>query len=104
MVIGERFAWGHLQKTAGNATLGMFQLFPDLIVYADPLNVEDKHASFASRADQLDGKLLLSNMRRLAFCEGPAVIRFRLLRACWCHAVSVSAPQVDADLHTQIWI
>jgi hypothetical protein len=65
MVIGERFAWGHLQKTAGDATLGMFQLFPDLILHADPRNVEDKHTSFASRADQLDGKLLVSNMRRL---------------------------------------
>src|SRR4051812_34514489 len=65
MVIGERFAWGHLQKTAGDATLGMFQLFPDLIVHADPRNVEDKHASFGTRADQVDGKLLASNIRRL---------------------------------------
>jgi hypothetical protein len=65
MVIGERFAWGHLQKTAGDATLGMFQLFPDLILHADPRNVEDKHASFVSRADQVEGKLLASNFRRL---------------------------------------
>ena len=65
MVIGERFAWGHLQKTAGDATLGMFHLFPDLILHADPRNVEDKHASFASRADQVEGKLLASNFRRL---------------------------------------
>jgi hypothetical protein len=65
MVIGQRFAWGHLQKTAGDATLGMFKLFPDLIVFSDPSNVEDKHASFASRADQVEGKLLASNLRRL---------------------------------------
>jgi hypothetical protein len=38
MVIGERFAWGHLQKTAGNATLGMFHLFPDLVLDADSPN------------------------------------------------------------------
>ena len=65
MVIGERFAWGHLQKTAGDATLGLFGLFPELVVFADPRNTEDKHASFADRADQLEGKLLVANIRRL---------------------------------------
>jgi hypothetical protein len=65
MVIGERFAWGHLQKTAGDATLGLFRLFPDLILYSDPSNVEDKHASFASRAAEVEGKLLAANFRRL---------------------------------------
>jgi len=65
MVIGERFAWGHLQKTAGDATLGLFRLFPELIVYSDPRNVEEKHASFATRAADVDGKLLAANFRRL---------------------------------------
>jgi hypothetical protein len=65
MVIGERFAWGHLQKTAGDATLGLFRLFPGLILYSDPRNVEEKHASFASRAAEVDGKLLAANFRRL---------------------------------------
>jgi hypothetical protein len=65
MVIGERFAWAHLQKTAGDATLGLFLLFPDLILYADPRNVEDKHASFATRAAEVEGKLLAANFRRL---------------------------------------
>jgi hypothetical protein len=65
MVIGERFAWGHLQKTAGDATLGLFRLFPGLILYSDPSNVEDKHASFASRASEVEGKLLAANFRRL---------------------------------------
>lgn len=65
MVIGERFAWGHLQKTAGDATLGLFRLFPELVVYSDPRNVESKHASFATRAADVEGKLLASNFRRL---------------------------------------
>jgi len=65
MVIGETFAWGHLQKTAGDATLGLFRLFPHLIVYSDPRSVEEKHASFASRAADIDGKLLAANFRRL---------------------------------------
>ena len=65
MVIGERFAWGHLQKTAGDATLGLFRLFPELVVYSDPRNVESKHASFATRAPDVEGKLLASNFRRL---------------------------------------
>ena len=65
MVIGERFAWGHLQKTAGDATLGLFGLFPDLVVFADPRNTEAKHASFGDRKDQIEGKLLVANIRRL---------------------------------------
>jgi hypothetical protein len=65
MVIGERFAWGHLQKTAGDATLALFRLFPHLIVYSDPRSVEEKHASFASRPAEIEGKLLAANFRRL---------------------------------------
>jgi hypothetical protein len=40
-------------------------MFPDLIVYSDPRSVEEKHASFASRAAEIDGKLLAANFRRL---------------------------------------
>jgi hypothetical protein len=65
MVIGERFVWGHLQKTAGDATLGLFRLFPELVLYSDPRNVEEKHASFATRPAEIDGKLLAANLRRL---------------------------------------
>jgi hypothetical protein len=65
MVIGERFAWGHLQKTGGDATLGMFQLFPRLIVHADPRNVQQKHAPFSSREHEVEGKMLACNLRRL---------------------------------------
>ena len=65
MVIGERFAWGHLQKTAGDATLGLFGLFPDVVLFADPRNTEEKHASFADRSAEVEGKLLAANIRRL---------------------------------------
>jgi hypothetical protein len=65
MVIGERFAWGHLQKTGGDATWELFRMFPGVVVFADPRNIEAKHASFVERADQVRGKLLVSNIRRL---------------------------------------
>jgi hypothetical protein len=65
VVIGEHFAWAHLQKTAGDATLLMFRLFPNLIVHADPRNVQDKHATFAERASAVEGKILACNIRRL---------------------------------------
>lgn len=65
MVIGENFAWGHLQKTGGDATLGMFQLFPDLILHADPRNVQEKHRPFGEPEHDIQGKLLLCNLRRL---------------------------------------
>jgi hypothetical protein len=65
MVIGERFAWCHMQKTGGDATLELFELFPRLIVRADARNVEAKHTPFAEREPDVRGKLLACNIRRL---------------------------------------
>jgi hypothetical protein len=65
MVIGERFAWAHLPKTGGDATLAMFKLFPDLIEFADPDDTNDKHAQFHSRAQLIRDKHLVMNFRRL---------------------------------------
>jgi hypothetical protein len=74
VVIGEKFAWGHLRKTGGNATLELFQLFPELILMADPNQREDKHRPFAQREAQLGNKLLVCNIRRL-----PSLV------LSWCH-------------------
>jgi hypothetical protein len=65
VVIGEKFAWGHLRKTGGDATLNWFQLFPELIESADPKHREDKHRPFTDRERQIEGKLLVCNIRRL---------------------------------------
>src|SRR5262245_36622747 len=65
MVIGVGFAWAHLPKTGGDATLAMFRLFPDLIEFADPDDTNDKHAFFHSRAAEIRGKVLAMNIRRL---------------------------------------
>jgi hypothetical protein len=65
MVIGERFAWAHLQKTGGDATLAMFQQFPSLILHADPRDEPDKHTPFGDREELVRGKVLACNIRRL---------------------------------------
>jgi hypothetical protein len=65
MVIGEKFAWGHLRKTGGNATLMMFQLVPELIHTADPNHLEGKHRPFVERDVHVSNKLLVCNIRRL---------------------------------------
>jgi SAM-dependent methyltransferase len=65
MVIGDRFAWGHLEKTGGDATVELFLALPELIRFADPLSSEEKHTAFADREPQVRGKLLVLNMRRL---------------------------------------
>lgn len=65
MVIGKAFAWAHLPKTGGDATLGLFRLFPELIAYADEAHCHEKHASFGSRESQVRDKLLATNIRRL---------------------------------------
>ena len=65
MVIGEKFAWGHLRKTGGDATLALFRLFPELIHTADPHHREDKHRPFTEREAHVSNKLLVCNIRRL---------------------------------------
>jgi hypothetical protein len=65
LIIGEQFAWGHLPKAAGDTTLQMFGIFPELVLHADPADGNDKHALFKARADLLSGKLLMLNIRRL---------------------------------------
>jgi hypothetical protein len=65
MVIGERFAWGHIPKTGGDATQALFGLFPELIVSADPHDTNRKHSLFRDREAEVAGKLLALNIRRL---------------------------------------
>ncbi len=65
MVIGERFAWGHLPKTGGEATRAMFSHVPELVRFADAPNTLDQHKTFAERRDQVEGKVLALNIRRL---------------------------------------
>ena len=65
MVIGEKFAWGHLEKTGGDATVEFFLAVPELIRFADPASSEEKHALFGSRRSDIRGKVLSLNMRRL---------------------------------------
>jgi hypothetical protein len=65
MVIGEQFAWCHMQKTGGDATLLLFGVVGRLIVHADPRNEQAKHATFGEREREVGGKLLACNIRRL---------------------------------------
>jgi hypothetical protein len=65
MVIGEKFAWGHLPKTGGEATRTMFDLFPELIVFADPVRTLEQYTSFKDRQEMVAGKQLVLNIRRL---------------------------------------
>jgi hypothetical protein len=65
VVIGERFAWAHLPKTAGDATWCILRDVPGLVTFADPLDSNDKHLPFFARAQEVSGKLLAMNIRRL---------------------------------------
>jgi hypothetical protein len=65
MVIGHEFAWAHLPKTGGNATLAFFDLFPHLIVSADRRDSRLTHTYFPDRADEVSGKQLVLGIRRL---------------------------------------
>jgi hypothetical protein len=65
VVIGERFAWGHLEKTGGDATLQLFEQVPELVRFADPVDADDKHRLFAEREAEVRGKVLALNLRRL---------------------------------------
>jgi hypothetical protein len=65
MVIGRRFAWAHLPKTGGDATLAMLCSVPGLVQFADPADSQDKHMPFFGREPEVAGKLLVMNIRRL---------------------------------------
>jgi hypothetical protein len=52
-------------KTGGDTTLRLFQLFPDLIEYADTDGDQAKHARFSERPERVVGKTRLMNIRRL---------------------------------------
>ena len=63
--MGERFAWGHLGRTGGDATVDFFLAFPELIRFADPVTSPDKHTPFSARKSAIRGKVLALNIRRL---------------------------------------
>jgi hypothetical protein len=65
VVIGRRFAWAHLPKTAGDATHLMLNAVPGLVRFADPPDSNDKHLPFFAREREVQGKLLAMNIRRL---------------------------------------
>lgn len=65
MVIGERFAWAHMPKTAGDATYSMLASVPGLVLASDPPRSNQKHVTFWEREAEVTGKLLVMNIRRL---------------------------------------
>jgi len=64
MVIGKRFAWGHMGKTGGDATWQLFRCVPDLVEFEHLPENPSKHERFTDRTD-LEGKQLVLNLRRL---------------------------------------
>jgi hypothetical protein len=67
MVIGQNFAWAHLPKTGGSATLELFLLFPEVIVFADVDDSNAKHTLFTEREQEVRDKQLVMNIRRLPY-------------------------------------
>src|SRR5437867_2298871 len=65
MVIGDKFAWGHLPKTGGEAARTMFGLFPELVRFSDPWDSYEQHTSFREREAQVSGTQRALNIRRL---------------------------------------
>lgn len=51
MIVGQRFVWEHMPKTAGDATATMFGMLPDLVQYADELDSLTKHEPYAKRPE-----------------------------------------------------
>ena len=65
MIVSQRFVWGHIPKTGGDATATMIARVPRLVVLADDLRDHAKHLSFDERRGSIEGKLLVANIRRL---------------------------------------
>ena len=68
MVIGERFAWAHLPKTGGSATLELFRLFPEADRVRRPRRIErEARAVHGAPRGGDRGQALAMNFRRLPF-------------------------------------
>jgi hypothetical protein len=66
MVIGEKFAWGHIGKTGGDATAIFFSCFEDeLRMHIDGSGDPTKHDYFQDRGISDENRILILNIRRL---------------------------------------
>jgi len=66
MILGEKFVWGHLGRTAGDTTLKWFVThFSHLVVDYHEASNPQKHRSFASAPDWCKDRILVANLRRL---------------------------------------
>lgn len=65
MIIGRDFVWAHLAKAGGEMTHALFNLFPEVIEFADDAHTVAQHTAFEDRAEQLAGKRRVLNIRRL---------------------------------------
>lgn len=63
MVIGERFVWGHIGKTGGDAIASLFAAIPLLAHTIDPPDRVEKHDTFGFRGIQKEVYAL--NIRKL---------------------------------------
>ena len=72
MVIGERFVWVHIPKTAGDSTRKMFDLVKGSYLFGDHSTVEIKHRTFTQtmaagdlQSHNIAAKDRILNLRRL---------------------------------------
>lgn len=63
MVIGRGFAWGHIPKTGGDATMKLFSVVPDIVIAMDARQDPRKHDPFEARHVFVPRFIL--NIRRL---------------------------------------
>jgi hypothetical protein len=65
VIIGKDFAWAHLGKAGGEMTHALFNIFPELIEYADEPHTLEQHTPFQERAEQVGDRVRVLNIRRL---------------------------------------
>jgi hypothetical protein len=65
MIIGRDFVWAHLAKAGGEMTHAMFDVFPELVEFADDAHTVEQHTAFEDRPDEVAGKRRVLNIRRL---------------------------------------
>jgi hypothetical protein len=65
MIIGRDFVWAHLAKAGGEMTHALFNVFPDVVEFADDAHTLAQHTAFEDRPEQVAGKRRVLNIRRL---------------------------------------
>jgi hypothetical protein len=95
MILGRRFAWAHMGKTAGDATSKLFEVVGDLVLFSHDPADRRKHQTFREFGEEaLEKELKVLNVRRLPSWK-LSVVHHRSRHGTASDPTSIPIPSAD---------